>query len=79
MKLKKLGPNMTTLELASGNTVLFSYETPVAYHNAINGLYFRTAKKWSVTTSKHINKWLGSDRSKCGEVAQSFLDELVGE
>ena len=55
MKIKQLASNMT--ELQSGDTrILFSYETPVAAYITGQGLY-RTSKKWSRTTSKHINKW----------------------
>ena len=55
MKIKQLASNMT--ELQSGDTrILFSYETPVAAYIVNQGLY-RTSKKWSVTTSKHIGKW----------------------
>jgi hypothetical protein len=54
MKLKQLASNMTELQIGS-TQILFSYETPVAI--ATNDTLYRTSKKWSVTTSKHIGKW----------------------
>ena len=56
MQLRPIASNMTQLDLADGTSVLFSYRTPVACLTD-NG-YYRTSKKWSVTTSRHINKWL---------------------
>lgn len=75
MFLEQLASNMAQVELKNGDRVLFSYNTPVAKYVAINGMYFRTSKKWSVTTSKHINKWL--DGADCGTVAQDELDNLI--
>ena len=73
MKLIPIGPNSAELHLNNGTVVLFSYQTPVAA--LIKGQYFRTTKKWSVTTSKHINKWI--DGAKYLEMEQSKLDGLV--
>lgn len=56
MQLTPIASNMTELELSNYARILFSYKTPVACY--IDGKYYRTAHKWSVTTSKHINKWL---------------------
>ena len=56
MKLKQIGSNQTVL-LINGTVVFFSYETPVAARLACGAL-IRTETKYSVTTSKHINKWL---------------------
>lgn len=85
MKLKKLGSNMTELELNDGTLVLFSYETPVAARvDTVNdvvysGKILKTSKKWSPTTSKHINKWLSTPmpHTYIVEVDQSVLDDLV--
>ena len=64
---------MTELQL--GNyTVLFSYETPVAYQNHA-GMLTVTSKKWSQTTSKHINKWVAGRNAQL--VSQSVIDSLV--
>lgn len=75
LSIKPVGSNMTELHF-SGGVVLFSYRTPVAALLAGKG-YFRTAKKWSVTTSKHINKWL--DGVTAAEMPQEFFDGLVDQ
>jgi hypothetical protein len=72
MNLTPLGSNQTQLDLADGTTVFFSYRTPVACLTD-NG-YYRTSKKWSVTTSRHINKWLGGVLAK--EQPQEYFDSL---
>ena len=56
MKLKQIASNMTELDLGFAQ-VFFSYETPVAARMT-EGALVRTATKYSVTTTKHINKWL---------------------
>jgi len=56
MKLKLIGSNMTELDLGFAQ-VFFSYETPVAAR-LTDGSLVRTAERYSVTTTKHINKWL---------------------
>ena len=71
MRVIPNGSNQTILE-GKGCRVLYSYETPVALE-APNGKYYRTDQKWSVTTSKHINKFVGG--AKRGEPCpQSVLD-----
>jgi len=73
MKLKQLGSNMTELDMGEVQ-VFFSYETPVAARTDMGALV-RTATKYSVTTTKHINKWLqGCDAV---EVPQSVINELL--
>ena len=74
MQLRPIASNMTQLDLNNGYQVLFSYQTPVACLSD-NG-YYRTSKKWSVTTSRHINKWLGGVLAK--EQPQQYFDEIVG-
>ena len=72
MKLNAIGSNQT--EVTIGNKrVLFSYSTPVAYYE--NGMYFKTSKKWSKTTSKHINQWIGG--SPVNEIAQDLMDRVA--
>ena len=62
----KLNPNGHSV------SILFSYKTPVAGID-IDG-FFRTDKKWSVTTSRHIGKYVGS---KCRIVSQEWIDSLI--
>ncbi len=81
MNLNPLAANMTEIEIGD-KTILFSYKTPVAYHEAGIG-YAKTSKYWSSTTSRHINKWLklnGYDENRgdgLREVDQTELDNLV--
>ena len=78
MKIKPIASNMTELVLDNGDRVLFSYETPVALFTS--GEFVVTKKKWSQTTTKHINKWfklsgwlLATTRFE----DQSYFDNLV--
>lgn len=70
LHLSNIGSNQTELT-ANGVRVLFSYQTPVAAW--INGEYFKTDKKYSNTTTKHINKWVHLASVK----PQDFFDNLV--
>ena len=73
MQIKPIASNMTELEV-NNTTILFSYSTPVAGYSDEGA--FRTDKFYSVTTSKHINKYLGGkDVGKV--VPQSYIDALV--
>lgn len=74
MKLTPIGSNMTEVETAQA-TVLFSYKTPVAACMKDGSGFIRTDCRWSVTTSKHITKWLAGANAK--EVPQSVLDNLA--
>ena len=76
MQLTPIAANQTELSLNNGTQVFFSYKTPVAAYTPSKG-YIRTAKKWSVTTSRHINKWL-KGITEVTEVPQEYLTELVG-
>ena len=76
MQLTPIAANQTELNLNNGTQVFFSYKTPVAAYCPSKG-YIRTAKKWSVTTSRHINKWL-KGITEVTEVPQEYLTELVG-
>jgi hypothetical protein len=71
MKIKPIQSNMTELTLNNGTQVLFSYQTPVACW--IDGQFFKTDKKWSNTTTRHINKWSHLAIAK----PQTFFDELT--
>ena len=71
MKLKPIGANKTELTLADGTQVLFSYQTPVACW--IDGQFYKTDKKWSMTTTMHINSWAHCAIDK----PQAFFNILV--
>ena len=74
MQLTPIASNMTEVETSEAR-ILFSYRTPVAAYVFGEG-YVRTEKWWSVTTSRHINKWIGKDVTT-EEVSQTYLDNLV--
>ena len=74
MQLKRIAANQTEVSLNNGTKVFFSYDTPVAAQLP-DYEYVRTSTKWSVTTSKHINKWLNGVNA--AEVSQDILDNLV--
>ena len=87
MKLKNIGSNMTEVTYTNEGpfsrkqetTVLFSYSTPVAAHSEQSMSFYKTTKKWSPTTTRHINKWLQAQGGP--EVVlvadQSWFDTLV--
>lgn len=78
MKIKQLGSNQTLLTTNHGWLILYSYETPVAGYNSILQTYFKTDKKWSRTTTKHINSWLKKEGVKNNIITmkQSDIDNI---
>ena len=77
MKLTPIAANQNEVEFTNGTQVFFSYKTPVAAYCPSRG-YIKTAKYWSVTTSRHINKWL-KGITEVTEVPQEMLTALVGK
>ncbi len=76
MNLKPIASNMTEIEVGN-KRVLFSYKTPVAFIDEF-GRQFITSKKWSATTTRHINKWV--NRSNTWEnKPQEYFDNLLNE
>ena len=73
MKVIPIGSNMTELTLENGIRVLFSYSTPVACE--LKDGFYKTNKKWSQTTSRHINKWLNG--SPATEAVQGFFEDIT--
>ncbi len=76
MKLNPIAANQNVVTFSNGVEVFISYETPVAAYVPGEG-WVRTSTKWSVTTTRHINKWLGG--SIATEKDQSFFDGLTAE
>ena len=75
MKLVNIGTNQPELQFDNNNTqVFFSYETPVSAYSDDTG-YIRTNVSYSVTTTRHINKWVGDN--KCETVSQDVINNLV--
>jgi hypothetical protein len=73
MKLNPIASNMTQITLNDGTQVLFSYQTPVASWK--DGQFYKTDKKWSNTTTRHINKWADCAITK----PQAYFDGLTQE
>ena len=74
ININPITANMTEVSINSVGTILFSYSTPVAAATP-EGL-FKTSKKWSNTTSRHINVWL--DGRTATEKPQGVFDNLGG-
>ena len=75
MKLNPVGSNMNEVEV-NGKSILFSYKTPVAGYDDQGA--FRTDEKFSVTTSKHINKYLGG-KDVGRVVPQAWIESIVAQ
>ena len=78
LRLKQIGSNKTELTYRNDNgediSILFSYETPVAGYDDHGA--FRTDEKFSVTTSKHINKYLGG-KDVGRTIPQAYIERMV--
>jgi len=73
LKINPVGKNQTELHTDS-MIIFFSYQTPVACNILGQGAY-KTSEKHSVTTTKHVNKWLAG--AEAAEKDQSFFDNLI--
>lgn len=76
MELNPIGSNQTEIGKSGGITILYSYKTPVAvFVPGKGGLV--SSKKYSVTTSRHINKAI--ERWGCSrtEVDQGIIDQYA--
>ena len=76
MQLTPIAANQTSVAFNDGTEVFFSYKTPVAAYLPDKG-YVRTSRFYSVTTSRHINKWLPT--KDVPEVSDTFLAQLAGD
>ena len=77
MILRQLGSNQTELSLNNGNSIFFSYETPVAGYDAVDG-FFKTETYYSKTTSRHINQYFRDvDADQITEVPDQYIVDLV--
>jgi len=74
MKLKPIASNLTELQI-NGMSIAFSYSTPVAGWDDDGA--FKTDKKFSPTTSKHIKKYLGNAFDNARVVPQSLIEGLA--
>ena len=77
MILRQLGSNQTELSLNNGNSIFFSYETPVAGYDAEDG-FFKTETYYSKTTSRHINQYFKDvDDNDIIKVTDQYIVDLV--
>ncbi len=75
MRIESLGANQTVVTLSSGCQVFFSYETPVAA--IFDGISYKTDRKYSNTTTRHMNAWLGDSGKNAIVKPQSYFDLLA--
>jgi hypothetical protein len=66
MRLRQVGNNQTVLsmpktEVGRAMDVLFSYETPVVVHHPDSGKYYVSTTKFSPTTTRHKNAFVGDN------------------
>ncbi len=73
MKLRQVKSNVTELTIGE-TTIMFSYQTPVAGYDEEGA--FRTDRKYSVTTSRQINQYLGG-KEVGRTVPQDYINWLV--
>ena len=74
IKLKPIKHNQNVITVPNGSQILFSYETPVAIISA-NGYNFITEQFHSVTTSRHINRFMQSLEYK--KVSQDSINNYA--
>jgi hypothetical protein len=84
MNLIPIRANMTEIEINGSLTVLFSYKTPVACvwtNGKGSRVMFRTEKKWSNTTGRHVSQWAkGWTLSEPIQLQpQEYFDKLASE
>jgi hypothetical protein len=73
MKCKHISGNC--VEISNDNvSLLFSYAVLVGAHISGQG-YYVTDRRYSSTTSKHINAWVGGANKT--QVSQQWLDEWI--
>ena len=76
MQLTPIAANQTSVTFNDGTEVFFSYRTPVAAYLPEKG-YVKTDTFYSVTTSRHINKYLPT--KDVPTVSEEFLVQLSGD
>ena len=74
MKLNNIKTNVTEVITNDGTVIMFSYQTPVAGYDEEGA--FRTDRKYSVTTSRQINQYLGG-KEVGRTVPQDYINWLV--
>jgi hypothetical protein len=77
MRLTPVGSNQTEIRRSNGETVLYSYSTPVAVFIPGHG-GFCTTEKYGRTTSRHINAAILRWDCTRHDVDQGEIDRLAG-
>ena len=79
MKLNRIGNNETVVSFDDVTEFLFSYDTPVAGRRLTDDgpQIFKTEKKWSRTTSKHISNYLKKFNAEAVELPQEEIDAIT--
>lgn len=78
MNLQPIASNMTEVE-TDRYKILFSYSTPVSFYDKVLYQWFKSQTHFSVTTTKHVNKWLKLNKVNVKEVIpveHEVLDKL---
>ena len=76
MKLTPIAANQTSVSFNDGTEDFYRYATPVAAYLPEKG-YVKTDTFYSVTTSRHINKYLPT--KDVPTVSEEFLVQLSGD
>ena len=75
MQLNQFGKNQTEVK-HNGIKVFFSYKTPVAVEIDQPRQVYVTTEKFSATTTRHINNWLGGNQN-VERVSQEEIERLT--
>ena len=78
MKLKNIASNVNEIVADNGLKIMFSYETPVAGYIENFG-FFKTTTNYSVTTTKHINKYLREELKDNANFEHETINEVPQE
>jgi len=73
MYINPVSNNVNELVVNPDFVILFSYCTPVACIK--DGNFYKTSKKHSTTTTRHVNEWL--DGEIAIEMPQEWFNSLV--
>lgn len=80
MRLQQIGSNQTECFFSDGTVILFSYSTPVAAFvpgRPDGSRWIKTGKRWSTTTSRHINAWAKRHNVTLVEIDQDELYKIA--
>jgi hypothetical protein len=84
MRLKSIAKNQTEIEFINGSytiTIFFSYETPAAVHvsnrDPLMERILVTTTKYSITTTKHINKFVSRYPGEVVNVNQDSIYNVL--